>query len=363
MQKEIISKKQARYILVMFLLGDGIFGLAPASKQDIWISLLLGYAMYLPVFLLYLRITSLYPGRGFYDIVMEIFGKVFGRAIVFLYICYALFLGGTILKILVDFIHTASLPETPQIVFMVFFMLFCTVMTKCGIEPFGRWCQFLFPFFVFTLVATSIISINAMDFNYLKPVGGSGLKNIVSSAFSIYSYPFAESVMFLTVLGSLKKTDKPRKIIFTGTLIALMTLLVISLRNLFILGPTSFAASYPSYEAVGTVSLGNFFSRFEILIAINYMTTIFAKTSFCQYAAVTGMGKFFHLKDYKTMAFPAGFIMITVGLMFFPSATSLLNWKKTYSYLAQIFELILPLIIWLGGEIRYILKGKAAAVS
>jgi spore germination protein KB len=354
MNKEMISGKQAISIITLFLLGSTLaVGTSTEAKQDSWISILLALLMFIPIIMTYIRIVSLFPEKSLYDIVSEIFGNVIGKIIVLLYVLYAIHLGALVIRNFSEFTSIVAMPVTPKMVIQVFLLALCAWMVKSGVEALGRWSKFILPIVILTIFATFIISLKDMSFKNLKPVGCAGFENIVAGAFSSFSFPFAESVLFLPLFGSVKSTENPQKIYITGTIIAAIVILSVVIRDICLLGIPSMGIFYfPSYSAVSIISIGDFLTRFEALVAINYMFTGLVKVSVCLFAAAIGMAKIFNVQNYKTMAYPAGLLMITLATIVYKNTAEMFDWLTTYSYYALPFQVILPLIILAGAEIK-----------
>ncbi len=354
MNKEIISGHQAISILIMFLLGSSlVIGVSPEAKQDAWISLLLALFMFTPIIMTYIRIVSLYPGKNLYDIVVDVFGTVIGKIIVSLYVLYAIHLGALVMRNFMEFISIVVMPETPQIFIQVLVLIFFVWMVKSGIEALGRWSKFVLPVTVLIIVITFVIALRIMNFNNLKPVGGAGFENIVNGAFSAFSFPLAESVLLLTLFSSVKTTDSPRKIYITGTLVTSFLIMAAIIRDICTLGIPNMSMFYfPSSTAVSILSIRDFFSRFEVLIGMNYILGGTVKICVCLFAASIGMAKVFNVKNYKSMAYPAGLLMITLAAIVYKNSKEMFDWLETYKYYALPFQVILPLIILAGAEIK-----------
>jgi spore germination protein KB len=361
MNKEIISGKQAISILILFLLGSSlVIGISSQAKQDAWISILLALFMFIPVVFAYIRISSLFPGKNLYDIVTEIFGNIIGKIIIFIYVLYAIHLGALVMRNFSEFIDIIALPETPQIVIQIFLLVFCVWMVKSRIEALGRWSKMILPVVAAVIIVVFFISLKDMNFKNLKPVGGSGFGNIVTGAFSAFSFPLSESVLLLTLFGSVKTTDKPEKIYIIGTIAASLLLIAPVIQNIRILGIPSLSMFYfPSYTAVTIISVGDFFTKFEVLSGMNFLLAGFVKISVCLFAASIGMAKIFNVKSYKTMAYPAGLLMITLATIVYKNTVEMFAWVSIYPYYALPFQVILPLIILAGAEIKNFINNLA----
>lgn len=358
MDKEIISGKEAVAVFVLFLIGDVlVIGTSHESRQDAWLSVLIALTMFIPLILACSRIVSLYPQKGLYDIVISIFGNFIGKVIILVYVLYAILLGAIVIRIFSEFINIVTMPETPQMVIQIFLLIFCAWMVKSGIESMGRWSKFVLPIVIITILITTSIALKDMHVSYLKPVGGSGISNIMQGAFTAFSYPLAESVLILPIYGSVKKGENPKRIFFAGTAIGTVLMLMAYFRNILVLGITSYGMHiFPSYTAISVISMGEFFTRIEVLVGLLFLLGGYVKISVCLFDAAIGMVKIFNLENYKAMAYPAGLLTLTLAIIINKNAAEFFTWEKIYKFVAIPYQVILPLIILAAAEIKNFLN-------
>lgn len=205
MNTEIITGRQGIIIMVSYIIGSAIV-LNPGreAKQDIWIAALLALLMALPAILIYARILSIFPGKDLFDILNEVFGKILGKIIAMAFIWYAFHLGALVIRNFSEFIQVVSLPETPQLIIVFFTGFICIWIVNAGIEVIGRWTGFFFPILLFILLILAGLAFTEFDMNNIKPVLYNGIKPVIRSAYSVFSFPFAETVVFMMAFCSLK---------------------------------------------------------------------------------------------------------------------------------------------------------------
>jgi spore germination protein KB len=139
----------------------------------------------------------------------------------------------------------------------------------------------------------------------------------------------------------------------TGILISTFLLLIVALRDLLVLGvPTMTMYYFPSYIAVSIISLGDFFTRIEVLIGIIFVFCGFVKTCVCMFSATIGISKLINTESYKNLAVPVGLLMMTLASIIYSNTAEMFAWLNTYKYYALPFQVILPLIILVGAEIK-----------
>ena len=357
MQKNVISSKQAIYILIMFLLGNSLMYSGSKAKQDTWIAILIALFLFAPMLMAYARIVSLYPGQGLYEIIMDVFGKIFGRVIILLYVFYAIHLGAMLMRNFASFIQVVAMPETPLVVALVFLFAFSVWMIKSGVETLGRWARFALPVVVVSVLMTLLVSIRSMDFTNIEPVAGTSFSLLMGSSFTIFSFPFAETILFTVLFSSVKAGSNSYKIYIVGTLIASTIIITAALRNILVMGFPSLDMYYfSSYATVSVISLGDFFTRIEVLIGLAFLLDLFVKLCVCMFAASMGISKVINVTNYKNLAFPVGLLMITLAAILYANSIQMYDWMEIYKFYALPFQVILPLLILAGAEIKTRLK-------
>lgn len=210
MDREIITDGQAFCIAAFFIMGSTlIIGTGRGAQNDMWISIIVGAVMALPVVLLYARLLSLFPGRDLFDIVHILFGKFVGKLIALLYVWYAFHLGALVIRNFGEFINTVAMPETPFLVPMLLITVLSIWTVKGGIEVMGRSAIFLLPIAMVVVIVTHILALHQYNISFLKPVLNKGWTPVLKGAFSAFSFPFSETVLFTGIFYSLRKKIHP----------------------------------------------------------------------------------------------------------------------------------------------------------
>lgn len=366
MHKEIITNKQGILIMSMFIFGSSILtGTSTEAKQDAWIANLLGLLFVFPLLFIYSKLLTLYPGKDLYDILVETFGKVTGKIISLLYVWYTFHLGALVIRNFSGFVNITSFPETPQTMIILFVGLFCIWVVKAGIEVLGRWAAFAFPISISIIVITIILSMTNAHIINLKPVLYNGFKPVLISSFEFLSFPLAETVVFTMVFNKLKTEKKTFKAFLISACVGSIIILSIAVRNILVLGvPLTSAMYFPSYVAVRTINIGDFFQRFEIVVALTFIFGGFVKISVCLYAATIGLAKILNIYNYRYLVAPVGFMMMCLSNIIYESVMEMFDWAtNVYPYYAIPFQIILPIIIFIVAKIKLKIKSKKQTMA
>jgi spore germination protein KB len=354
MEKEFVNDKEAICLLISFIIGSSlILGTSGQAENDSWIAAIFGIAMAVPMVLAYARIMSLYQGQDLFDILIALLGKAAGRIVGALYIIYALHLGALVLRNFGEFMKIEALPETPLFISMFCLGIVSIIAVRLGIEVMARTCTFFLPIVFFILFVVELLTISQFHISYLKPVFGNGLIPILQGSFSAFSFPFAETVLFIGIFSSLRTKQSPYKVFRWGFLIAGFTLVAVIVRNIGVLGNMRGSFYFPSYEAVSKIKIGDFLQRIEVTVSFVFFFGVFIKSSVCLLAASKGISKIFNLKDYRSIVIQTGLLMIYFAYIVYDNSMQMNYWAiKVYPYYAFPFQVVIPLIVWIFAEIK-----------
>lgn len=358
MGTEQLSDKEAIFIIIVFIFGSSlIISSGGGAKNDAWISLILSVIMAVPLFLVFSRILSLYHGKNLFDIIIMTLGKKLGIGIIILYTWYAFHLGALVLRNFGEFIKTVAMPETPIIVPLMAMGLLSIIAARLGIEVLARTCTFFLPILFFILLVVQLLILPQLNFNYIKPVLGGGIEPVIKGAFATFSFPFAETILLVSVL-SLQTNKSPLRVFSIGIGVASSVMLIITLRNIMTLGNMLDSFYFPSYAAVGLISIGDFIQRIEVTVSMVFVFCVFGKSTICLLATCKGIEKVFNLKNYRSIVIHVGMLMIYFSYIVYNSIIEMVNWAiDIYPYYAFPFQVIMPILLWIIAEYKHSKKG------
>jgi len=190
-----------------------------------------------------------------------------------------------------------SLTETPLCILSLFGSLVAIMGLREGIECVARSMTFFFPLLILASTTITLLSISQFDYNNLKPFLYEGWGTVLDSAFSGFTTPFAEVVLFLVFLGRLNKQGSPYKAYLWGLLIGGLVILTATLRTVLILGAEYTIHYFPISASIRLIRIGDFIQRIEMILFIFYELTGFLKYTICLYAAIKGISDFFYIYD------------------------------------------------------------------
>lgn len=353
METENISSRNIRSLLILMVLCGSLVNGAFTVEQDTWIAVLFMGILFLPVLLVYSRICSLFPEKNLYDIITDVFGKIAGFIIILFMSSYALIVTALQLRNFTEFTVVIELQNTPSIPIMIVLILPVVYLAKQGLQVLGRWSLIICIIITANIGLTIIFALNVIDPSHILPIFDHKFSNIISDAFTIGSIAVGEVVIVMVMLGSLKKGKSPYGVYLPGVLIGLALFALIILRNISILGTDmEQAAKFSTYMAVRIIDLGNFFERIESSISFIYILLGITKMTIFLSATTMGVARLFKVSDYKRFLLPVSLLVLGISTMVFNNVFEMYELVWIYHYFALPFQVFIPIIIWIGAEIK-----------
>ena len=346
--RDKITPRQAVCMLILYELGSSLVtGGSMKAGQDSWLTALIGLGMSVPLLLVYARLHALCPDGDLYDMACQALGKAAGSAVTLVFSLYVFHLGALVIRNFTEYIQVLSLPETPQPVCAACIALLAYFSIRSGLEVPARSAEFITPVACAVVGILLALAAKNMDISNLRPVLDHDPRLLLSDGFASLTFPFGESVLFLSVFCAVKEPSASyRKCYLWGVLLAGAVLTVLIAANIAVLGvPIARALFFPSYETVGMVDVGNFISRIEVLVSGNFIIFGLMKVTVCLYVGSRGFSRVLGGKGFKTTAAVAAAGMIVFSQTVYGSTMQMFTFLNTYKRYAPAFEIALPLLL------------------
>ncbi|GIQ71080.1 GerAB/ArcD/ProY family transporter [Xylanibacillus composti] len=359
-----LTTRQAILWFAMHQLGSAFLVLPSTlvyiAKQDAWISVPIAIAVYLLIVLLYMPLANRLNGIAFHEHVTSILGKWLGSMSIIVFIAaFPFFIFTLVLRDLGDFITGVMMPETPpEAVYLLMLFAVFYVVHK-GITSIGRTAEILFFLVLFLFVVLTVSLFPSVELEQILPVYENGFKPIMLASLSLIAFPYYEGVLFLFLSAHMQDVRKWKKAVVWSGLLSGGMFFVTLFMVIVVLGHEVVAdLVYPSYFVVRTISIGIFYERFEVMVAVLWYITIFFRMSLLLYVSAYALAGVLRLKDYRSLLIPLvtlAFFMAPIG---WPNRAAAMNSLKVWPIYGAIFGVLFPLAIWLAGSFRRNSYGK-----
>lgn len=348
-------------MICMFIMGTNmIAGVSKLSESDSWIALILGFIVALPINLIYAKIHSDYPDKSLLDIIEQFLGKKIGTIINIFILCYILFTGIIIFKVISIFMMTVGLDKTPEMVITLLIVGVAIITLKDGMKPFARWCEFFLYILLPLLIMVGALLFKLIDFDRYLPILFNDIDQVYKDMTTNIGYPFTQTMIFMIILN-LENKKSYFKVYGVGLSIAALVLLVFTFLNIGILRQGELSNSYyPIYAIMRRLNFGELIQRVEMIIIIIFIVFSFVKLMVYLFATTITIKHIFKLPDHKFIAVPLVFLISILSYLAYDSSLNQAKLLTTIPYYFLGFQVVLILFIFIISEYK---KNKSGIIK
>ena len=302
-----ISWGEGAILIIGATIGSGIIslpaGMAMAAKTSGWWLVFIGGAINLLSLLAIIYTQHYWPDQSFIDYGARLYGKIISRLMAVLFIIYFMFEASVVIRVFTDFVSDTILEETPNYVLILVFFVAIFYFCNSGYETIKNVNLLFFVIKSFLLFLVVFFVINKWDFQNLKPYIHPEIKLTKAIFESILSYAgFGIMLYFAKDFKDLKNGIKAA--IFSVFFVS-FTYVGVCLVGLLVFGAETLTRmSYPSFEIIKIMNIGNVFYRLDSFLLAGWMTAIFTVVGLAIFTALLIIRKAFGLKDYRFLTAP-----------------------------------------------------------
>lgn len=314
LEKEQISTNQMFVLTLLCLIGEMAIvypaAMSSGAKQDAWLAALISIPLGLVIIKLLLVTAEINREKTLIELSRQVLGKWVGGAVSISYLFFFLICCSTYVRELEDFLSTQIYEGTPGEVIRVMAVITLVYGLRLGLGTLGRAAQIFLPFFSFFLICLIALLLPDVQIDRIYPVMNTPLPKFLNTILFGVFYPFGEMCVILMLLPYVKKEKSTNRKLIISSLIGALGLNMVLFLSLTVLGPYfSEHEFYAAYILAQTINVGNFLQRLEALMATAWIISTYFKSALFYYAFVMGSAQMLKLKTYKTLIFPAGFLI------------------------------------------------------
>ncbi|MGI6359412.1 MAG: GerAB/ArcD/ProY family transporter [Bacillota bacterium] len=354
MNRDTISPSQLTILVTAYTFGSSlVLGSTNIAVRSGWIAMALGTVEGLLIALLFTTLSKRFQHQNLVQASQQVFGRILGAIPSLLFIWFMLQLGGLVLGNFEDYFEITMLQATPAIWFGIPLGLVAAYAVSKGVDTLARSTTILLPLIILLELSTFVALLGEMIPENFLPLIDVGGKQLLAVAHSAGMFPFAESVVFLMMLPHLPAKCDTRKPVLGGLLLAGLVLTMSTFRNIAVLGAAIENVVFPSFTATRLISVGEVFTRLEIISAVSFLTMGFVKVSVLLYGAAAAIAELCGLRSHQPLILPVGVLMVILSITDFQHgfAESHVFITETWPYYAPLFAVGLPLVILLGAMV------------
>lgn len=350
---ETIQKKEfsvlVYFLMRSFYIGIAIYNILLLTKQDSWISIIIGFLIGLIPLLIFYALLNEEPDLNINQKIVKCYGKTLGNFINIIFICSVTFNASISLWNLSSFINSQFLFQTPIIVIAIFFMIPIIYTVYKGLKVIGRTSMVLF---VTTLLLFSLAFISLtgyFELNHLFPMMESSWKNIFSASITNMTYNVLPIFPLLIISkNSIANNKKLGKSLLKIYLFSFITMFAVMFCIIAIFGsPLALLYQYPEYHLLKIINVGNFFQRVESILSLQWLFDFAISLIIFIYFVKVSCKETFKLKDKYdfVLILAIAIVIIFLSQIIFPNNTVAYQFlNHIYLYIRIALLLIIPAI-------------------
>lgn len=264
---------------ITFFLMRGLFiqicftSLINISKQDSYISVIIGIILGIIPALLFLKLFNYEPTLNIFEKLNKLFGKCIGNIINVILIIIATILTIVSFFNLISFVYSQYLNKTPSILISITFIISIYYSLIKGFRNLLRLSIILFFGTIILFVMSSLGLIFQIDISNFKPFFSG---NILSGSISFISYSIFPLFMLLLIpKNNITNPQKSKLTFILFYVIGCLSILIIMISIIGIFGyKMTLLYEYPEFQILNRVSLTGILTRLESILFLQWIFTI-----------------------------------------------------------------------------------------
>ncbi|CAG7610350.1 Spore germination protein YndE [Paenibacillus solanacearum] len=332
------------------------------SRQDGWISILLGALIMMAITWVTLRVCKQNKDKTLITFITDLLGTMLGKILVTVYFLLWFMQMVMIVKGMAEFQNLVMLHNTPMIVILLCMMfLVAYAVYKEGITAISRCAEIIGPFLTFMFYTQLFLNPQDMDVKRILPIyADSGWLHILEGTLYSFNYMVDPSILLMLFFFAENQQTAARAILW-GTATSLLWGVLATLVLLFVTGPhIAVHLVVPIYSLTKYISILQFVQNIDAFFIPLWLLGAFIKLSVCLFILSYGLSEWTGFKNWKLIACLITFVWLAYVIY------STYHIRISYTFKSLILNgvlypfvyLVIPLILWMVGSIR---KGRKAS--
>lgn len=326
-----------------------------SKPQDQGIAIILGGLWAILLFFLYESLLSFgKEGDDFFDLAKNLFGKFPSVLFLSVYWLFIVMMTGKDLAIVWGHISTLTLPKhaSPFIATLLVFHIFF-ICVQGGIKSIIQISVFLSTLCFLMNVITLLLSIGEININNFFPLFYDGLKPVFGEFYLISTYSSGEIFLLLFIPEICEEIKLHIKRFLLPIAFIVTTNTVKFIVSVGLLGEyIKYIPITTAPIATAVLTFGNAQLRIEPFVIIAWFVTAIIKLTVEYYVLARLSAKLVKNVNVNLYLFPVGLLVWSISLIAFRDQLEIIHFPKTYAIYGTIFQLIIPLTVWIGMKLR-----------
>ncbi len=308
------------------------------------------------VYILY-RLSLLFPGQTLIEYLPAIVGKLAGKIIGLGYLLVLIYLTATVLReALVFFYATGIFAYTPEVIVGLCMVIAVTYGVWAGLEVIARTLSFYWVGLGLIYAVFIFITIPAMQFEVLLPLGEVGWSTILQGSLGPHGFR-GELFVLAMLFPYCRNSREGYKAGILANLLISVFIIITTIACIAVLGVDTTARSLygPFFLADFVQPVG-----IKIFLVSVWVVSFWGKLALLQFALTDGTAQLLGLKEHRPVILPIGIIGLVFSLTFYRNVPDIFeSILRTLPGMMLFFGFLIPTFLLIAASIKAGAKLKA----
>lgn len=352
---QIMNQRQMAWLTCSMIAGGGLISiqqeLARISHTDAWFSYLLPLLYVFFISYVFMQMSLRFPGKHMFEVVKIVFGLGIGTIVNLLLVIHLWLILMRDLRSLGKWIGTILLPNTPQDILVLLFMLMLMFYGKTSVEVIARVNDLFIPFFIGLALLLPFLLANELSKELIQPVlTVMPVKLFYSNALNLGWYGDVFVIgAFLHTIGSAKQIHSSiRHGAVLGSALSTLNMAL----EISVLGPNIPGNMvYPVYSMVQHIHMTDFLDRVDLIVLSIWFPITACKVVLIYLAFLNGISSLLGYRDNSLINSPVSLFLLLTSVLAFNSTTEIYSFGNFSSavivlaYQPVLFIILLLLLL------------------
>ncbi|APO42750.1 hypothetical protein BS614_00735 [Paenibacillus xylanexedens] len=346
MNQSVTSRQIVLLVLLLSITGT----LIQPHAQAIFYAEQHAYLSYVPVIFVMIismwmvsRIQRRFPNQDLFEALADRF-PFMGRLAGVMYILFFFFIFARDIRLIGDYVSITLLETTPISIVVLSLMIMAVFIVRGGLGSLIGMSELYVTLFLLNSIIVPFMLIQQLNMDNLMPYFHVDTAGVGKGSWYIFSF-YGEMIALPFVV---KGSDFRFKPVLWGIIISGLVMMLIMVETITSIGvPIASRLVYPSYELARQLQISDFLDRFDLALAAATLPTMITKIAFDLYFVCWGLKRMIPKVSGKVMTGPVALLGFVCAFWFFRNAIQLYRFTREWTWIAIVFEVMFPIVLFL----------------
>ncbi|WP_433748158.1 GerAB/ArcD/ProY family transporter [Paenibacillus amylolyticus] len=346
MNQSVTSRQIVLLVLLLSITGT----LIQPHAQAIYYAEQHAYLSYVPVVLVMIismwmvsRIQRRFPNQDLFEALADRF-PFMGRLAGVMYILFFFFIFARDIRLIGDYVSITLLETTPISIVVLSLIIMAVFIVRGGLGSLIGMSELYVTLFLLNSIIVPFMLIQQLNMDNLMPYFHVDTAGVGKGSWYIFSF-YGEMIALPFVV---KGSDFRFKPVLWGIIISGLLMMLIIVETITSIGvPIASRLVYPSYELARQLQISDFLDRFDLALAAATLPTMITKIAFDLYFVCWGLKRMIPNVSGKVMTGPVALLGFVCAFWFFRNAIQLYRFTREWTWIAIVFEVLFPMVLFL----------------